>query len=89
LAHLAVAILDESEGEPHPYAVAMYVTVSDDQTGFSLVDWCDSPWRTELYLGEMLDRADALKSRHKQLFFHIAEHVIDELPEVDRYFGRG
>jgi hypothetical protein len=87
LAHLAVAVLDRSTSEPTPYAVAMLVSASSTQFGYSVVDWSQSPWRDEAYLGAMLDRESALSNPHKELFFHIAEHVVRELPEVQDYFS--
>jgi hypothetical protein len=87
LAHLAIAVLDRSGEKPHPYAVALNVIPLPEQLGFSAVDWAESPWRGETYLGEMLDRAQALASPHRPTFFHIAEHVVRDLVEVQAYFG--
>ncbi len=87
LGQLAVAVLDRSESEPTPYAVAMDVTASPENYGFSIVDWSESPWQDEAYLGMMLDRQSALSSTHRGLFFQIAERVVDDLPEVRDYFS--
>jgi hypothetical protein len=87
LAHLAIAVLDRTGEEPHPYAAALDVIALPDQLGFSAVDWGSSPWRGERYLGEMLDREQALTSPHRPTFFHIAEHVVRDLSEVQAYFG--
>jgi hypothetical protein len=87
LAHLAIAVLDRSGNEPHPYAVALDVIALPDHLGFSAVDWPSSPWRGEAYLGEMLDREQVLASPHRATFFHIAEHVVRDLSQVQAYFG--
>ena len=87
LAHLSVAVLDRSGGQPVPLAAAMDVIASPDQFGFALVKWEASPWRGEAYLGQMLSPAEVRASPHRATFFHVAEHVVDELPEVRAYFA--
>jgi hypothetical protein len=87
LGHLAIAVLDRSGEKPHPSAVALDVIAQPEQLGFSAVDWDSSPWRGEAYLGEMLDREQALASPHRPTFFNIAEHVVRDLPEVQGYFS--
>jgi hypothetical protein len=87
LGHLAIAILDRSGEKPHPYAAAMVMISMPEQFGFSLVDWKSSPWQKETYLGEMLNRERVLASPHRSTFFHIAEHVIRDLPDVRTYFA--
>ena len=85
LAHLATAILEEKTGEP--VASAMVVSATSDQFQFSLVDWNESPWNEERYLGRMLSRADVLSSSSKQIFFNIADRVVEDLAEVREYFS--
>jgi hypothetical protein len=87
LGHLAVAVLDRSRSEPTPHAMAMDVTTSAENYGFSIVEWSESPWQDEAYLGRMLDRQSVSTSIHKGLFFQIAERVVDDLPEVRDYFS--
>lgn len=87
LGHLAVALLDRSGGQPVPLAAAMVVIAMPEQFGFSLVEWEASPWRGEAYLGRMLSPPEVRSSRHRPTFFHIAEHVVEELPEVRAYFA--
>jgi hypothetical protein len=86
MGHLAIALRDPIAPDGPPVAVAMNVIGMEQQYGFELVDWDVSPWRDETYLGVMMDRVDALVSTHRQSFFHIAEHVVDDLPEVRGYF---
>lgn len=85
LAHLAVAIAKTSIRRP--IAMALEVVEAPDQVGFRLVDWSRSPWKSESYLGEMLDRNAALHHQNKALVVHVAEHVMKDLPEVQRYFA--
>ena len=86
LAHLALALLDNDLSEP-PRAVAIQVTATPEQFGYSIRDWADSPWKDEAYLGVMLDREAALASPRKATVFHVAGHVVRDLPEVQRYFA--
>ena len=83
LAHLALALLDESG---MPIAVALDMTATPEDFGYSAVDWSDSPWKGETYLGLMLDRADALASPMKPKVFTVAGRIARDLPEVQHYF---
>jgi hypothetical protein len=87
LGHLALALLDRSELEPVLLAAAMNVIAMPRQIGFVLVDWESSPWRSEKYLGRMLTPVEVRASPHKSMYFHLAQHVIEELPEVRAYFA--
>jgi hypothetical protein len=87
LAHLAIAVLDRSAGQPSPVAAAIDVIVLPEQLGFSLVEWEASPWRGERYLGFMLSPEQVRTGPHRETFFHIAEHVVRELPEVQAYLA--
>jgi hypothetical protein len=87
LGHMAVAVLDRSGGQPVPLAAAMDVIATPEQFGFALVEWEASPWRGEAYLGRMLAPAGVRASPHRPTFFHIAEHVVKDLPEVRAYFA--
>jgi len=87
MAKLAVALQGQMENKPHPVAVAIDVLEMPEQVGFSVTDWPQSPWKDETYLGEMLDRVVALSSPQIDHFFHVADHVVRDLPEVKAYFG--
>jgi hypothetical protein len=86
LAHLALALLEHDASEP-PQAFAVEVTATPKQFGYSVANWSDSPWKDEAYLGVMLDRDAALASPRKATVFHVAGHVVRDLPEVQRYFA--
>jgi hypothetical protein len=86
-AQLAIAIINTVESKPHPIAVALNILEMEDQIGFQITDWSESIFSSEVYLGEMLDRSSALSSAHTDLFFHIAEHIVGDLPDVKAYFS--
>lgn len=87
LGHLAVGVaVDGREGERVRRAAAIDLSENDEQFGFTFVDWEQSPWRSEAYLGEMLGRAQVLADPLRGTFLHVAEHVARDLPEVREYF---
>lgn len=92
IAHLAIALLDpetedaeSEEGSAAPTAVAMDVVPEDGDFGFVLIDWRDSTWQTESYLGEQIDRGEALEHARKSDFFQVAGYVVRSLPDVTAY----
>jgi hypothetical protein len=87
IAHLAVAILDQTTPEPMSFAVAMDVMALPSEYAFKLVDWEKSPWRTEMYLGVMLSSDEVRKSPHRSAYFHISEHIVNDLEEVRDYLA--
>jgi hypothetical protein len=90
LAHLAISLLDQERGQasgPPAIAAAMDAVADEEQFEISLVDWKDSPWKDESYLGQMLDRAAALGHSQKSNFFQIADRILEDVPEVVSYFG--
>jgi len=86
-AQLAIAIVNNLESKPRPIAVALNILETEEKIGFQITDWSESIFSSETYLGEMLDRSTALTSSHIDLFFHIAEHIIGDLPDVKAYFS--
>ncbi len=87
LAHLALGVLDRRAPEAAPVAVALEVSATESELRQSVVDWVRSPWASETYLGRMLDRAEALANPLCPVVFHIADHVLRELAEVEAYFA--
>lgn len=87
LGHLAIGLLESTVKKPQAYAAAMQVIAMPHQFGFSLVEWQTSPWRNETYLGRMLSRSEVRASPHRETYFHIADHVVEDLPEVQSYFA--
>lgn len=85
IAHLAVALLGEPHGEP--VAAAIDVTCTPQEFRFSLVEWKASPWRTETYLGTVLEPDQVSAGPERSMFFHVAKHVTDDLSDVRAYFA--
>ncbi|MCI0456441.1 MAG: hypothetical protein L0Z62_05615 [Gemmataceae bacterium] len=42
----------------------------------------ESPWGAHHYLGRMLTPAEARDNALREQFFHVADHVVEDLPEV-------
>jgi hypothetical protein len=84
LAHLALAFVNEVSGAPQ--AAALCAEAASDDLSFTVVDWSESPWKGETYLGIMLDRNAALATL-RELIFHVAGHVTGDVPEVRAYFA--
>ena len=87
LAHLALGLLDRDHPDLPADALAVQVLATEAEFRQSVVDWRDSPWASEKYLGRMLDRPAALASPLKPLAFHVVEHVLQEVPEIQAYFA--
>lgn len=87
LGHLAVALRPGTGGEAHPIAAALQVSATPEQFELSLIDWSESPWKSETSLGDMLDRAAALSSPLRADFLHVANHVVIQVPEVAACFA--
>ena len=85
LAHLALAFLDEDDASPA--AAAICVDATADRFEYTVIDWSESPWKTETYLGSMLDRDAVLASVLKDQMFHVAGHITHDIPEVRQYFA--
>lgn len=85
IAHLAIGLLDPRDRTTIPVAVAMDVIPTSGDYGFSVVDWEDSPWKAESYLGERADRSDVLEHPRRSDFFEIGGYVARSLEEVGRY----
>jgi len=89
VAHLAVALRNPEDEDAVPVAVAMDVVPASGEFGFYLVDWRDSTWQTESYLGDRIDRAEALEHPRSEDFLRVAGTIAKSLEEVGEYlFGR-
>jgi hypothetical protein len=53
----------------------------------SIVNWRESPWAHEEYLGVLLDRTEALASPLRPIAFDVAGHILNDIPEVHAYFA--
>jgi hypothetical protein len=87
LAQLALALLDRREPEAAPIAVALEVSATPREFQITVVDWAQSPWAEETYLGRMLDRADVVDNPLRPVVLHLADRVLRELSEIQSYFA--
>ncbi len=87
IAQLAVALLDRREPEAAPIAVALEVSATPREFRMTVVDWSQSPWAEEAYLGRMLDRADVVDNHLRPVVLDMAERVLSGLSEVRSYFA--
>jgi hypothetical protein len=86
LGHLAIAVKDPSNSA-RSIAASMLMVSAPDEIGYVLTEWKSSPWRDETYLGHMLSPEEVQSSPHRATFFHTAEHVVRDLPEVHAYLS--
>ena len=63
------------------------ITCTRQQIQFCFVDWAESPWAEEYYLGRQLDKEAARNSPLRPTFLEVAEHIVNDLPEVGEYFA--
>jgi hypothetical protein len=52
-----------------------------------LVEPKESFWGSQHYLGRMLAPNEARESPLRGRFFHVADHVVEDLPEVQAYLS--
>ena len=53
----------------------------------TVIDPKESFWQTEAYLGGHLTRHEALGSPLIKSFFHIADHIVTEIPDLRDYLA--
>jgi hypothetical protein len=87
VAHLAVAVCDLTRPNLPAAAFALQAWLKGDEIQMGVVDWDQSPWKGESYLGTMLDREEALARPEIEECFHIADHIVRDVPEVTDYLG--
>ena len=87
LVHLAIAIREGYKMSHETSAIALQVWATASDFEMQVVDARNSPWRDQSYLGRMMDREEALNSPQKELFFHIADHIVADNPKVQEYLN--
>ncbi len=85
VAHLAIAVREGYETVTETCAVVLQVRNGGEQFEMSLMDPQYSPWNGLDYLGLIMTRLEVLESVHKELFFHIADHIVVENPTINSY----
>jgi hypothetical protein len=86
VAILALALLPPEGGRPQ--AVHLRVRETVEAVEMVFLDPRESPWRAHHYLGQMLTAAEARQSPLRDRFFHVADHVVRDLPEVRTFLAR-
>ena len=87
LIHLAIAVRKGYKSAPETSAIALKVRPTSAEIQMSVVNADESSWKTEKYLGKLMDREEALASPLIESFFHIADHIVAEIPEVRSYLA--
>jgi hypothetical protein len=87
LVQVAIGLLDRREPEAAPVAIALEASATARELRLTVVDWVQSAWAEETYLGRMLDRVDVVDSPLRPLVLQMADQVLRELPEVQSYFA--
>jgi hypothetical protein len=87
LAQLALALLDRRDPAAAPVAVALEVSATPREWRMTVVEWAQSAWSGETYLGRMLSRAEVVDNPLRPLLLDMADRVLRELPEVQSYFA--
>lgn len=64
---------------------ALELWVNDGQLGVTVKDAEDSPWKDAEFLGQMLNREEALNHPWIKQAFHIADHIVLEDEPVKAY----
>lgn len=87
LAQMALALLDRRAPEASPIAIALEVSATPRELRMTVVDWADSVWAGETYLGRMVGRVDIVDNPLRPLLLDMADRVLRGLSEVQSYFA--
>jgi len=71
-----------------PTSFAINVKSSDNNFEVRLVEPNDSPWKNENYLGRMINRDEARVSELKDTVFHIVDHIVLDIQEINGYLEK-
>ena len=85
-AQFALALLDRRAPESSPIAVALEVSGTSRELQMTVVEWTESEWAGESYLGRMLGQAEVLHNPLRPLLLDMADRVLQAVPEARAYF---
>lgn len=68
-------------------AFAVKIWDNDDQWAVSVLDRDESPWGGVEFLGNILERDEALSHQWISEVFHITDHIVAEDGPIIEYFG--
>jgi len=88
LVDLAIAIRQGYKGASETSAIALKVRPTATEVLMNIVDPEESFWKREEYLVKLMHRKEALASPLLESFFHIADHIVKEIPEVTSYLDK-
>ena len=86
-AQLALALLDRRAPDASPIAVALRVTATSREFQMTVVDWAESAWAGENYLGRMLGKSEVVDNPLRPLLLDMADRVLRGVGEVESYFA--
>lgn len=84
---MAIAVKAGYEDFAETSAVALRVVNGGPNFEMLVVDFENSPWINESYLGRMLSRHEVLGGSLKETFFHLADHIVSENPTINEYLA--
>ncbi len=85
LVDLAVAIREGYKHAAETAAIAIKVRPTSTEIRMNVANMEESFWKTEEYLGKLMDRQEAMASPLIETFFHIADHIVRDVPEISSY----
>ncbi len=87
LAQMALALLDRRQPEAPAVVVALEVSATARELRLKVVDWSQSEWAGDTYLGTMLDGDEVVDSPLRPVVSDVAHRVLRELSEVGSYLA--
>ncbi len=78
---------DDEKGPEYRTAFAFRIWLDGDNYQVGIIDANECPWSHVTFLGQILDREDALKHEWLSDVFHITDHMVTDDKEIVRYFG--
>ena len=80
---------NDEKGPECRTAFPFRIWLNGDDFQVGLMNAEESPWRDVTFMGQILDRGEALEHEWISDVFHITDHMVAEDPEIVRYFSKG
>jgi|SRR5712664_3932980 len=87
LIDLAIAIREGYKSATETSAIALKGRPTSSEIQMIVANAEESFWKTEEYLGKLMDREEALASQLIEFFYHIADHIVSDIPEISSYLA--
>ena len=87
IAHVAIAIRPGYRNNLRPEAILLQMWATEDSVEMLVVDAAESPWSGEKYLGDLLNRDEALASPLLETAFRVAGQLARENTTVSGYLA--